>query len=407
MTASKQISSRQASRRTSGNQTAGRCQQSAANRKTRPGAASTTAAAKRGGSARAAGQPRSKVRVGSPDGVLAVVPHLLGFYPSRSLVVLGLAGAKDRVKVAFRYDLPDPPDQSLAADIAEHAAGVLGRQQVKSAVVLGYGPDTLVAPVAGPVLNALIGAGMTIREVLRAEGGRYWSALCENPACCPPEGVPYDPASHPASLTLAGSGMTVFPDRAALARTLQPAAGSTAAIRAAADRAVRRLAELTGASEADGDVDPVQRAAEAGLRTVRQALTCYRTGGKIADIDQLAWLAVMVADLRVRDDAWARMDPAYRLAHQRLWTDVLRAAPAEFVPAPAALLAFTAWQSGDGALASVAIERALGADPSYSMALLLADAIGGGLPPSAARLPMTPAEVAASYQPTAETADDR
>jgi Domain of unknown function (DUF4192) len=209
--------------------------------------------------------------------------------------------------------------------------------------------------------------------------------------------VPYDPASHPASLTLAGSGMAVFPDRAALARTLQPPPGSTATIRAAADRAVSRLAELVEAGVAEGEVDPVGRAAQAGRQMVSQALTCYRAGGSIADTSQLASLAVMIADLRVRDDAWARMEPDHKAAHLRLWTDVLRAAPAEFVPAPAALLAFTAWQSGDGALAAVAIERALGADPRYSMALLLADAIGGGLPPSAARMPMTPAEVAASY----------
>jgi hypothetical protein len=97
------------------------------------------------------------------------------------------------------------------------------------------------------------------------------------------------------------------------------------------------------------------------------------------------------------------MEPAHRAAHLRLWTDVLRAAPIEFVPAPAALLAFAAWQSGDGALAAVAIERALGADPCYSMALLLADAISGGLPPSAARLPMTPAQVAESYGEGPET----
>jgi len=45
----------------------------------------------------------------------------------------------------------------------------------------------------------------------------------------------------------------------------------------------------------------------------------------------------------------------------------------------------------------VAIERALGADPAYSMALLLAQAVHAGLPPSSARLPMTPEEVASSY----------
>jgi hypothetical protein len=96
-------------------------------------------------------------------------------------------------------------------------------------------------------------------------------------------------------------------------------------------------------------------------------------------------------------DAWARMNPRYREAHSRLWTDVLRSAATEYMPAPAALLAFTAWQSGNGALASVAIDRALAARPGYSMAVLIGDALEAALPPSAAKLPMTPAEVAASY----------
>jgi Domain of unknown function (DUF4192) len=91
------------------------------------------------------------------------------------------------------------------------------------------------------------------------------------------------------------------------------------------------------------------------------------------------------------------MDPEHRGRHLRLWTDVVTGAAPEFVPAPASLLAFTAWQSGEGALANVAVERALGADPAYTMALLIAEAIHAGLPPSAARLPMTPSEVAASY----------
>ena len=108
-------------------------------------------------------------------------------------------------------------------------------------------------------------------------------------------------------------------------------------------------------------------------------------------------LSVTLTDLRVRDDAWARMDPDYSEVHRRLWTDVVRRACPEYVPAPASLLAFTAWQAGEGTLANIAIERALDADPQYSMALLLSDVIDAGVPPSEARLPMTPAEVAESY----------
>ena len=107
---------------------------------------------------------------------------------------------------------------------------------------------------------------------------------------------------------------------------------------------------------------------------------------------------VSLAHLPVRDDAWARMEPGHRDAHLRLWKDLVRNAAGPWVPAPAALLAFTAWQNGDGALASVAIDRALACDPDYSMALLLREILDAGVPPSAARLPMSPEEVERSYE---------
>jgi hypothetical protein len=80
-----------------------------------------------------------------------------------------------------------------------------------------------------------------------------------------------------------------------------------------------------------------------------------------------------------------------------MWTDLTRLAQPGYVCAPAALLAFVAWQSGNGALANVALDRALEEDANYSMAVLLRQVIDSGAPPSLARLPMTPEDVAASY----------
>ena len=96
------------------------------------------------------------------------------------------------------------------------------------------------------------------------------------------------------------------------------------------------------------------------------------------------------------------MDPGHRDAHLRLWTDLTRRAQPGYIAAPASLLAFTAWQTGNGALANLALDRALADDPGYSMAQLLRDVIDAGTPPSMARLPMTPEEVAASYGETAD-----
>jgi Domain of unknown function (DUF4192) len=341
---------------------------------------------------------RCRVRVGSADGILAVVPHLLGFHPTHSLVVLGIGGPHARIRLAFRYDLPGPPDDQLAADIAAHAAAVLSRQQLGTAIVVGYGAGMAVTPVTDVVAPALAQAGINVRDMLRVQDGRYWSYLCQDPGCCPPDGVPFDPASHPAATALAAAGLTARTDRAALAATLAPVAGPAGSISQAAERALRRAGKLIDdalAAQPDGDV--LRSVTDAGRRTVRAAISKYRRGGELTDLDEIAWLGLALTDLRVRDDAWARMNPDFRDAHQRMWTDLVRRLPAEYVPAPAALLAFTAWQAGDGALASIAIERALKADPGYSMALLIAEALHAGLPPSAARLTMTPKQVAAAY----------
>jgi hypothetical protein len=338
--------------------------------------------------------------VGSADSVLAVIPGLLGFHPADSIVVVGAGPPRGRIHVAFRYDLPEPPAPAAAAKIAAHAASILMRHQLSLAIVVGYGAGPAVTPVADAMVAELRRADIKLHDMLRVENGRYWSYACQDPRCCPPEGVPFDPQAHPAAQTLASAGNAALSDRAELAAGIAPLGGLGAeSMRQAVRRAERHISDLlapAGGRRAAG----IQQMVAEGLRVVGEAITLYRGGGQLTSDDQIARLAVFVDDLRVRDDAWARMEPAHTKAHLRLWTDVVRRAPARYVPAPASLLAFTAWQSGNGALANVAAQRALAADPEYSMALLLLEAISAGAPPSAARLPMTPEEVAASYAHT-------
>jgi Domain of unknown function (DUF4192) len=329
--------------------------------------------------------------------VLAVIPGLLGFHPADSIVVVGAGPPRGRIQVAFRYDLPDPPAPAAAAKIAAHAASILVRHQLSLAIVVGYGPGPAVTPVADAMVAELRRCDIKLHDMLRVENGRYWSYACQDPRCCPAEGVPFNPQAHPAAQTLAGAGNAALPGRAELAASIAPLTGLAAeSMRQAVRRAERNVSDLLAQASGARSAGIAQMVAE-GLRAVGEAITLYRGGGQLTSDDHIARLAVHVDDLRVRDDAWARMDPEHGKAHLRLWTDVVRRVPVRYVPAPASLLAFTAWQSGNGALANVAAQRALAADPEYSMALLLLEAISAGAPPSAARLPMTPEEVAASY----------
>jgi hypothetical protein len=352
-------------------------------------------------------RPASVIRAGSPTALLAVVPHLLGFVPDMSLVVIGTAPPRDRIRVTLRYDLPDPPDADLAADIAAHAAGVLGAQQLPAAVAIGYGPEALVTPVAGAFLDASHLAGITLHDVLRVESGRYWSYRCDDEACCPAAGVPFDGSAHPASAAMDGAGLRVLPGRTAVAARIAPLGGDTAeSMRQATRRAEQHVARLLAKVRKSSRIGAARRmiAAE-GLAAVGAMIVRYRNDGRFTSDYEIARISVALRDLRVRDDAWARMDPEHADAYLRLWTDVVRRAQPGHVAPAAALLAFVAWQSGDGALANVALDRALTDDPGYSMALLLRQVIGAGAPPSLARLPMTPEEVAASYDGLGEEAD--
>jgi hypothetical protein len=353
-----------------------------------------------------AGTPRQRVRIGSPLTLLAVVPGLLGFAPADSIVVIGTGQPGAEVQLTLRYDLPDPAAMRGAAAIAEGVVSILTMQCITTAAAVGYGADRVVSPVAAALRSRAAEAGITLTEVLRADDNRYWSYVCSNPACCPTDGTPFDVADHPVARAFAASGRRVLASRQALAATIAPADGDQAAtVRSATRKAERQVAARVGR------MTPVRHriarrrlVAAVGQPMIADAIGRYRAGDTIGP-ESAAWLTVALRELRVRDDAWARMLPEHNAAHTRLWTDLTRLAQPGYAAAPASLLAFVAWQAGDGALANVALDRALADNGRYSMARLLRRALDSGAPPSVARLPMSPEQVAASYDAQEAAAD--
>lgn len=307
--------------------------------------------------------------------IAAAAPVLFGFWPANSLVVTGLR-ADGRQSVTLRYDLPDPADPAGAAAAANHAVSVLTSNRLPAAVAVGYGSGRM-AGIAEAFRERLPAAGLRLGGILSVDDG-HCRCLCGDPACDWTAPLP------------APVGSQVLADREALAATLDSATGPVAAAVANAVRAAERRAGPLARSRP-------QQLVETGHDAVDEAIAAYTSGGQLTNPDTVAQLAVTLKALPVRDYAWARMEPARAAAHQKLWTDLTRLAPPGYRAAPASLLAFTAWQQGDGALANVALDRALAAQPDYSMAQLLRQVINAGAPPSLARLPMTPEEVTASY----------
>jgi hypothetical protein len=319
-------------------------------------------------------QPQLRLR--APVDVLAAVPYLIGYQPTDSVVVLAMRGR--RLYFTVRDDLPGP-DASVdeVGLTVDDLVDMVLRQRVSGVILVAYGPDGPARRVLFGLRSAFDTAGLAVLEMLRAADGRYWSYLCANPDCCPPEGVPYDVHSSTVPAVATVAGCVALPDREAYESLVRPDNGpGLVAVARATVRAGDRLLTLvsTGGQSA---------VLAAGRVAVDDALAGQLDGGRLDD-DDLAWLTVLLTSIPVRDMAMSAITgpPPALEAHRALWMDVFRRAAPDFAAAPGSLFAFAAWRCGEATLARIALDRVLDAKPDYYLAVLLHRIMVAGLPPS-------------------------
>ncbi|MFI7609259.1 DUF4192 domain-containing protein [Micromonospora sp. NPDC049366] len=316
--------------------------------------------------------PDNTMTVRSPADLVAVVPYLLGFRPAEGSIVV-LATRDHRVVFAARGDLPTPdaPTRNVLG-LAAHMLPIVRRQQpITDVVTIGYGTPAHVDAALRAVGEVFTAGELTVRALLRVTDDRVVNLSCADPTCCPPLGTPFDPTASLLAVQATAAGLVALPDRAAVAARFAPVTGAARdAIHHATDRALARLTTLTAAGGAAVDA--------AGAHALRDALR--QPDRRLTD-DELAWLTVLLTRTSVRDLAVNLTQP--HDPHVTFWAELTRRAHEPLVPAPATLLAVTAWRCGDGALAVMAAERALQVDPTYPLADLLLRALHAGLPPSA------------------------
>ncbi|MGN6131760.1 MAG: DUF4192 domain-containing protein [Nocardioidaceae bacterium] len=319
------------------------------------------------------------LRAKTPADLLAMVPFVLGFHPEDSLVVLTLGDA-DRPFHA-RVDLPADPDD--VAGVADHLTETAVRHGLRSVALVVYSDDEPLAEAAVDALaDRLLQGGVDVKAAVRADGER-WFCLDDGPCACPVEGTPYDLSTHPFTAEAVVEGRVTYLNREALRYSL---VGSdpeeTEDVCRAADVAIDRFAASTR--------HPLGPAAPETLRA-HQVAEGHWVGNRVArfledglrlSADDVGRLLVAIVRVEVRDVAWSHMDRDSAARHVDLWRDVVRRSPHDLLAAPAALLGFAAWLAGDGALAWCAIDRCREADPDYSLAGLLADALTRAVPPS-------------------------
>jgi|tagenome__1003787_1003787.scaffolds.fasta_scaffold20769904_1 hypothetical protein len=304
----------------------------------------------------------------TPDDLLAVVPFLFGFHPSDSLVVLTGGEARDPVNV--RVDLPD--SRTEADELADYLVSVLVRHAVRTALLVVYSGDPRRATETTHALVRRLGlSGVHVGQAIRADGARWWPLPGGTGLCGPAEGTPYDLTSHELTAQAVLEGRVTLASRQQLAEEVRASDPAAVAVVHRAAEQVR--ARLPSVARSDLVIEG---------HWVEDRVRRYLEDGEQLEHGEVGRLLLGISSVEVRDVAWASMRRETAEGHRELWRDVLRRSPPHLVAPPAALLGFAAWLCGDGALAWCAVERCQEADPGYSLAALLAEALAGAVSPS-------------------------
>lgn len=330
-------------------------------------------------------QPSMRLR--NAEDLLAAMPFLLGFAPEDSLIIMTIV--ERRVPSLVRVALPDPGElPAPLCQVLNLSAARIGKQAGAHTLLVGYGPADRVEHTVQAAADALRTARVPIDLALRVTGDRYWY-LDGVPGPMPgsPDGIPIDASDTAIAAQAVYAGLVALPNRDALAATLAPVTGPAREGMVAATKAActRYVAQVDAAAEPGhkprlGTDTPVGRQLHAeALRRLHRVENRYRRAAAVTD-DDVAALTILLDLPDIRGVA------AYRTGRQgwqlAMWTDVVRRAEPLFRTTPAVLLTLCALQAGDGALANLALDRALTDDPNDRMARLLSEAIGAGIDPA-------------------------
>ena len=295
----------------------------------------------------------------SPEDLLALAPVVLGFFPTESVVMLTFGATS-----AFhaRVDLPGAPAE--VAEVVELLLDPARRHGVERVVLLVYSSDKVMSGLLWRGLDdGFAHAGIGVVEALRVEEKRWFPLATVDPLDGE-VGVAFDISTHPFLVRAVVEGRVTHDSRAALAETLAPDAA-----------AVERMTDLVLARRHPTDLLGEGTWVEARIRS-------DLIEGTLPSDAELARVLRALEDLQLRDAAWSVVTREHSRAAVAWWTHALTRCPTAWSPAPAALLAWSAWLNGNGALAWCALDRCEAARPGYGLAAIVTDLLDRAHPPS-------------------------
>lgn len=322
------------------------------------------------------------IRLSGPADLVAGLAALFGFWPRHSLMFVALDDRRGVLGFRARADLPEASDVDVVVSQLVQAARA---NDVSSVILLSHSKDTARRIGALEQLaDAFAQLSVRVTDALHLDDARFWSLHCATADCCPPQGRPYDSSTSRLVVESIGMGLPILNDRSELnAEVAEPQGAAARRMRRLCDEVRARLAREHGVDPACDGVELELAVLKAGADRVKALIAAgvgshsHATGD-----DDAAELAIWCRNITVRDVAWALVDSGDARTHLMLWQAVARRTISPFEPAVLSLAAFCAWRSGDGARASLALDRALSADPDYSMARLIDGVLRSALSPS-------------------------
>jgi uncharacterized protein DUF4192 len=340
----------------------------------------------------AAPSPANTIYLDDMGELIAGIPSMIGFPPEDSLVLITFQiGELIQLGATMRMDLPD---ERHAPDIVAQLCltAVANEAEVAVPVIIGGSADPPVLPyrwLMDLVVQELDDVDIPIVHAIWVPaiefGVTWWCYVDEE--CT---GQVRDPRSSALAALHAYAGLVRYASRTEMASHLAPDREDRVA------HVAQLLAERAGNPPGPSPVEmwsDVSAAVDATADAVPE----------LAD-EQIARLAEAVCDPLVRDNCLLLPLTERADAAERLWTALIRAAPAPERASPAILLAIHAYLRGEGVLANLAVEVALDADPEQDLARLVRDALDRGLPPTVLRT-MIEESVSSAEQVIAAEAD--
>lgn len=276
-----------------------------------------------------------RIQIHEPGEVAQVVPHLIGFQPHESLVVMVLQGG--RVEVTARADFADAHRPGGAEDLLDR---IWNRYPKADAYLMAYTHDQTAGwdllqrcedhlPPSADRQTMLVDA-----ETWHTADGR--TGLVDRHGRLAAEAT--------------FLGLPVLEKRSDLHAQFT-SAENTAELRAVADKALEALPEPLNRAAV---VETVRTLIERNLTDPSQP---NQTGAGMSQLDAMQ-LSALVATTLGRQVALLSMTRDNAERHLHLWRRVINQTAAEVAQTPLHLAGMAAWITGDGATADIALERA-------------------------------------------------